>query len=233
MGKVTCAAPHLSIDEVKGKLRTSINFWMHQKWAVMYTALVDPRPAAAIALHLGVSVPFVQKIISLYKRFGPAGLETPGSGGRRHQYLTLEEEQQFIAPFLQRAASGEMATISAIKSTFEAHVRQAVHKTTISRLLSRHGWRKIAPRARHPAATPNIQDAFKKTFLPPSKQPCTPARPMIRDRSSRWPKMNAVSAVSVRPNAAGPRQECAPKPRDRWCGSTCMPIRPWRQSRGP
>src|SRR5215831_2331367 len=61
MGKVTCAAPHLSIDEVKGKLRTSGDFWLHQKWSVIYTALVDPRPAATIALHLGVSVPFVHK----------------------------------------------------------------------------------------------------------------------------------------------------------------------------
>jgi winged helix-turn-helix protein len=172
-------------------------------------------------------------MISRYKRLGPAALETPGSGGRRHQYVTLEEEQPFIAPFLQRAATGEMATIRAITSTFAAHVRHAVHKTTISRWLSRHGWRKMAPRARHPAATPDIQAACKKTFLPPSKPPCTPARPRIRDRSSRWPKMKAVSAVSVRPNAAGPRQECAPKPRDRWGGSTCRPIRPWRQSRGP
>jgi transposase len=172
-------------------------------------------------------------MISRYKRCGPAVLETPGSGGRRHQYLTLEEEQPFMAPFLQRAATGEMATISAITSTFDAHVRHAVHKTTIYRLWSRQGWRKMAPRARHPAATPDRQDAFKKTFLQPAKPPCTPAPPMIRDRSSRGPKMKAVSAVSVRPNAAGPRQECAPKPRDRWCGSTCRPIRPWRQSRGP
>jgi transposase len=183
MGKVTCAAPHLSIDEVKGKLRTSGDFWLHQKWSVIYTALVDPRPAATIALHLGVSVPFVHKIISLYKRFGPAVLATPGSGGRRNQYLTIEEEQQFIAPFLQHAATGEMATIRAIKSAFEAYVHHPVHKTAIYRLLYRHGWRKIAPRARHPAATPDTQDAFKKTFLQPSKQPCKPARPMIRARS--------------------------------------------------
>jgi hypothetical protein len=163
MGKVSCAAPHLSLDEAKGKLRTSGDFWLHQKWSVIYTALVDPRPAATIALHLGVSVPFVHKIISLYKRFGPAVLETPGSGGRRHPYLPMDEAQPCIAPVLQRAATGEMATIRVIKSAFEAYVHHAVHKTTIYRLLSRHGWRKMAPRARHPAATPDRQDAFKKT----------------------------------------------------------------------
>jgi hypothetical protein len=32
MGKVSRAAPHLSIEEVKGKLRASVDFWTHQKW---------------------------------------------------------------------------------------------------------------------------------------------------------------------------------------------------------
>jgi hypothetical protein len=85
MGKVTRAAPHLSIEEVKGQLRASVDFWTHQKWLVIYTALVDPRPATAMALHLGVSVPLVHKIISLYKRCGPSARATPGIGGRRHQ----------------------------------------------------------------------------------------------------------------------------------------------------
>jgi transposase len=184
MGKVTRAAPHLSIEEVKGKLRASVDFWTHQKWLVIYTALVDPRPATAIALHLGVSVPFVHKIISLYKRCGPGALDTPGIGGRRHQYLTIAEEQRFIEPFLQRAATGEMATISSIKDAFEAQVHQTVHKTTLYRLLDRQGWRKIAPRAKHPEATPAIQAAFKKTLRQLSKPLFRPAHPMIRARSS-------------------------------------------------
>ena len=108
MGKVTRSALHLSLEEIKGKLRTSIDFCSRQQWSVIYTALVAPRPAAALALHLGVSVPFVHKMISLYKRFGPAALETPGSGGRRNQSLTIEEEQPFVAPCLQRAAAGEV-----------------------------------------------------------------------------------------------------------------------------
>jgi transposase len=184
MGKITRAAPHLSLEEVKGKLRASVDFWTHQKWLVIYTALVDPRPAPAIALPLGVSVPFVHKISSLYKRYGPSALETPGTGGRRHQYLTMAEEQRFIEPFLQRAATGEMATISSIQDAFEARVHHAVHKTTIYRLLDRHGWRKIAPRATHPEATPDIQAAFKKTLRQLSKPPSRHAHPMIRDQSS-------------------------------------------------
>jgi transposase len=183
MGKVTRAAPHLSIAEVTGKLRACGDFWTHQKWFVIYTALVDPRPATAIALHLGVSVPFVHKIISLYKRCGPGAFDTPGIGGRRHHYLTIAEEQRFIEPFLPRAAPGEMATISSIKEAFEAQVHQTVHKTTSSRLLARHGWRQMAPRAKHPEATAASQAAFKKPLRQLSKPPFRPAHPMIRARS--------------------------------------------------
>jgi hypothetical protein len=64
MGKVTRAAPHLSIAEVKGTLRASVDFWTHQQWCVSYTALVDPRPATAMALPLGVSIPVGQKMIA-------------------------------------------------------------------------------------------------------------------------------------------------------------------------
>jgi hypothetical protein len=98
--------------------------------------------------------------------------------------LTIAEEQRFIEPCLQRAATGEMATISHIKEAFEAPVHQTGHKTTIYRLWDRHGWRKIAPRATHPEATPALQAAFKKTLRQLSQPPFRPAHPMRRDRSS-------------------------------------------------
>ncbi len=64
MGKSTRAASPLSIEEVKGKLRAAVDFWPHQQGFVMYTALVEPRPATAMALPLGVSGPFVHKLRS-------------------------------------------------------------------------------------------------------------------------------------------------------------------------
>jgi transposase len=98
--------------------------------------------------------------------------------------LTSAEEQQFIEPFLQRAATGEMATISRIKDAFEAQVHPAVHTTTIYRLLDRHGWRKMAPRATPPEATADVQAAFKKTLRQLSKPPSRHAHLMIRDQCS-------------------------------------------------
>ncbi len=163
MSRVTRAAAHLSVDAVKAKLQVAANVTQRRRWLIVYNALVDPRPASQIALHTGVSLATVRLVISTYNRLGPAALDTPGKGGRRNAYLTAAEEAAFLAPFFARAACGEIATATAIHHALEAHLGQAVHRSTIYRLLERHRWRKLVPRPAHPLADPVAQEAFKKT----------------------------------------------------------------------
>jgi transposase len=86
-----------------------------------------------------VSTATVHQLISTYNRRGVAAVETPGKGGRRHQYLTLEQEQQFVAPFVAQAQVGTIATADQIKPAVEALVGQEVAETT--RLaLARSTW---------------------------------------------------------------------------------------------
>src|SRR2546421_2853004 len=73
--------------------------------------------------------------------------DTPGKGGRRHHYLTLEQEQILLQPFLVRAARGEMATAVEIKRALEARIGHEVNKSTLYRLLDRHGWQQIGTEA--------------------------------------------------------------------------------------
>jgi len=101
-------------------------------------------------------------------------VETPGKGGRRHQYLTLEPEQDFLAPFFDQARAGTIATAAQVKQAFEARVGTEVDESTIRRLLDRHGWRKLVPRPVHPKADPAEQAAFKKTSRDWSKRQLPP-----------------------------------------------------------
>ncbi len=78
--------------------------------------------AEEIAKHTGVSVPTVRRVISGYNRLGPVALETPGKGGRHHEYLTVEQERELLAPFFACAQRGELATAGEIKRAFEAQV---------------------------------------------------------------------------------------------------------------
>jgi transposase len=182
MARVTRVAPHLTLEEVKQKLDTATKPWLRQRWLVIYTALLAPRPAAEIARQIGVSRPFVSKISSRYKRFGPHGLETVGPGGRRNEYLSQAEEAAFLAPFIERAAQGEIVTATLIQAAFEQRLGHDVDQSTIYRLLQRHGWRKVMPRPIHPEADPQAQEAFKKTSVRWSKKQWQPKRQMIRDQ---------------------------------------------------
>jgi transposase len=158
-------------------------FWVRQRWWIIYHALSAPRKAEEIAKHTGVSVPTVRRVISTYNRLGIAAIETPGTGGRRHEYMTLEQERSFLQPFFARAEKGEIPTAEQIQQAFEAEVEHAVHISSIYRLLDRHGWRKLVPRPRHSKANPEEQAAFKKPSRKRFKQHSLHESPTMSDLS--------------------------------------------------
>jgi len=82
-------------------------------------------------------------VIASYKQGGVAAIETPGKGGRRHQYLTLDQERAFLQPFLARGARGESATAAEIQRAYEEETKQPGAPSTLYRLLNRHGWRQL------------------------------------------------------------------------------------------
>ena len=158
------AKPHLTEDEIKSKMKETIEFWRVKRWLVIWNALVDPRPAKEIALHLGMSVHTVRNLISIYNRYGSKGLETPGKRGRKNYYLSFEEEVKFLKSYEVKASSGQIATALEIKKAYEKKVGHKVHKTTVYRMLKRHGWRKVMPRPFHVDLKKDEQESFKKKF---------------------------------------------------------------------
>ncbi len=158
------------MEDVKRRMKLDPRSWVRERWGIIYHALIAPRKAEEIARDTGVSVTTVRRVISSYNRLGLAAIETPGKGGRRHEYMSLEQERRFLQPFFARAAHGEIATAEEIQRAFEAEIKQEVHITSIYRLLDRHGWRKLVPRPRHPKANAEEQAAFKKTLRRRFKQ---------------------------------------------------------------
>jgi transposase len=205
MARVTRAVAHLSVEEVKHRLKTDPRSWCRQRWLIISNAQIEPRKAEEIAKHCGVSKAMVHQVISSYNRLGVQAVETPGKGGRRHEYLTLEEEQQFLSPFFARAERGEMATSAEIQQAFEARIGHEVDDSTIYRLLNRHGWRKLMPRPKHPKASKEAQEQFKKTLRHRFKRQSQRARQKTNDQSSEWRKMRGALAASHVRNGVGLR----------------------------
>jgi transposase len=125
--------------------------------------------ASQIAQLLGWSTATVHVLHSRWAREGDSVFELRGRGGRRHQYLSVEREQELLAPFVERAQAGGMLNVSEILQAYEKCTGVRVAPSTVYRLLDRHGWRKVVPRPRHPKADVTAQAAFKKT--PPSGTP--------------------------------------------------------------
>lgn len=55
MANVTCAAAHLSAEEVAHRWKHDPRPHRRQRWLIIYQAPVDPRTAEQIAKHCGVS----------------------------------------------------------------------------------------------------------------------------------------------------------------------------------
>ena len=164
MARITRAALHVSVEEVKARMIHDNSPLYRQRWMIIYQALIDPREAKDIAKYTGVSVATVHKLISAYNRRGVAAVETKGKGGRYNAYLTLEEERDVLTPFVERAERGELTTVAQIKQAFEKRVGHEVDETTIHRLLKRQKWRKLVPRPFHPQADKEEQEHFKQNF---------------------------------------------------------------------
>jgi len=84
----------------------------------------------------------VKKIWSNYLKNGEGTLIGIGRGGRRRNYLTYEEEELFLAQFLKKSPSGNNVLVADIKKSYEDRIQRTIPKSTIYRLLHRHGWKK-------------------------------------------------------------------------------------------
>lgn len=166
MPKVSKIKNHLTEEEIQEKIKGTVGFWRVQRWMIIYQAKVAPATADELAKRFGVAVSTIHYIISTYNRKGACGIETPGKGQRQRAYLSYDNEKSFLKPFIEKADKGELTTINQIKAGYDKLVGKQVNRSTIYRLLKRHGWRKVVPRSYHPKSSKEEQETFKKTFRP-------------------------------------------------------------------
>lgn len=84
----------------------------------------------------------VKKIWATYIKNGEESLFGVGRGGRRRHYLSHMEEAMFLEPIFKKAVSGKEVSVTEIKQAYENIIQKTVPKSTVYRILARHGWRK-------------------------------------------------------------------------------------------
>ena len=148
-----------SLKALLKKTKTKADF---QRVQCIWLRAVFGMSSDQVSLAIGLRPATVKKLWSQYFSGGEKVLIGQGRGGRRRANLSVEEEEQVLVHFFDKAKGGEVLVVNEVKSAYEEAVGRTVPKSTVYRMLARHGWRKIAPRPRHPKADPQKLGAFKK-----------------------------------------------------------------------
>lgn len=119
--------------------------------------------ASQIAKMVGLELQTVRNIHSAYLKAGESTLRLTGRGGRHRFNLTAEEEDALLSAFEEEGKLGHLLEVSKIHRAYEEKVGREVAKSSVYRLLQRHGWRKLVPRPRHPEGNQEAIEQFKKT----------------------------------------------------------------------
>jgi len=138
------------IQELSKLLGETRDFSNYRSLQAVWFRAVRGMTGPEIEELTGLSVQGIRQIQSEYFRNGGVIFQKPSRGGRRRENLSLSEEKAFLKPFFKDASASGIIEVSKIKSAYEKSVGRKVHKTTVYRLLKRHGWRKIAPRPSPP-----------------------------------------------------------------------------------
>jgi transposase len=117
---------------------------------------------AAIAKLWGWKVNTVRMTQKGFIDRGILALIETKRGGRRRQLMTVEEEKDFLSSFLEKAGKDIVLAANEIKAALERKLGHAVHKTTIYRILHRHGWCKLVPRKSPPKRNKEAAEGFEK-----------------------------------------------------------------------
>jgi transposase len=109
--------------------------------------------AQEVATALGWHVNSVRRLQSRYLREGEAALKGPGRGGRRRENLKASAERALLRRLLEAARPNEVLEARAVQEAYEKEVGRPVPRSTIYKMLTRNGWRRVLAGRMVPART--------------------------------------------------------------------------------
>src|SRR5260221_5586719 len=114
----------------------------------------------AIAAAMGVSLSTVNRAHMAYDHGGIKALKPKPNGGRKHENMTLAEENALLARFAKAAGAREMLKIHDLKAAYQKTIGHATRDSTGYNLPPPHRLRELMPRPFHPKTAPAGADAF-------------------------------------------------------------------------
>lgn len=156
---------HLSLSELKQKLVAETDIRIFKQWQILNAVACNPGTiASVIASLLGTTPTIVRRYVRLYNKHGSQYLSNLQWGGRREarSNLTFSQEEGLLKSIAEKSLKGEILTAKDIRKEVEQKVKRSVSEDYLWDLFKRHGWKKKAPRPKHPLQDIAAQDLFKK-----------------------------------------------------------------------
>ena len=116
-----------------------------------------------ISAVTGISKRWVSSLRTEFIRANGIIERKTSRGGRHRENMTLAQEAEFLAPFIEKAKVGGILVVGEIKDALQVQLGRTVALASAYNLLHRHDWRKLVPDKRHPKSDHEAQEAFKKT----------------------------------------------------------------------
>ena len=141
-----------NIVEIEQAMKVAPDSFEYRRIQCVYLAMLYPdMTASQISKITLYSESHVRNIHADYRANGLVGFGD-NRGGRYRENLTFEEEVELLKPFEETSKSGSLIVAGSVKKAYEEKIGTSVPKSTIYRLLDRHGYRKIVPYRRHKKA---------------------------------------------------------------------------------
>ena len=158
--------PQGAVEQLASLLQQAKTKGEYQRVQAVWLRAALGLSAPQIAQALGWQAQSVRQLHSAYSRHGEAVLRDRPKGGRHHENLTLQQEQELLTPFLTQAREGGVLVVAPVQAAYEQAVGRPVHSSVVYRALHRQGWRKVTPRPKHLKASEEARAAFKKSCPP-------------------------------------------------------------------
>lgn len=132
----------------------------------------EKTPREVIASKTDYEISYISSLVTKYLKNGLSAIvENNYTSHRRN--LSLEEESNFMLPFIEDACQGKVVSVREIKKAYEEYTGKSLEKShgQIYKVLSRQGWRIVMPRSKHPnKASEEEIEASKKNSKKKSKK---------------------------------------------------------------
>jgi len=166
--------PESRIEEIKEFRSKHCSKAEFRRFLCVWLRIDSGMSAVEIASAVKLNAHTVRMVQRRFIEFGIVSFADKKMGRKTPPRMTFQEEEAFLGKFIGAAENASLLVAREIKAAWEKQLGCTVHKTTLYRMLKRHGWRKVVPRPRHPKRNQEAVDAFKKGALLKGWQRPTP-----------------------------------------------------------